>query len=60
MKTDVNEPSKNNKQKTWKFFFFLASCQALTEKAGSRPVSQWYGSADPDPDPYQNVTVPQH
>jgi hypothetical protein len=34
---------------------------ATDEKTGSgSPVSQWYGTADPDPDPYQNVTDPQH
>jgi hypothetical protein len=26
--------------------------------SGSRSVSQMYGSADPDPDPYRNITVP--
>jgi hypothetical protein len=26
--------------------------------AGS--ISQWHGSADPDPDPHQNVMDPQH
>jgi hypothetical protein len=28
--------------------------------SGAGSVSQRYGSADPDPDPYQNVTDPQH
>jgi hypothetical protein len=43
-------------------YFLLASCQQLTKKAESvsGSVSQWYGSADPDPDLYQNVTDPQH
>jgi hypothetical protein len=27
---------------------------------GSGSLTQWYGSADPDPDPYQNVMDPQH
>jgi hypothetical protein len=27
---------------------------------GSGSVSQRYGSEDPHPDPYQNVTDPQH
>jgi hypothetical protein len=33
----------------------MASCQPLTKKArfGSRSVTQWYGSTDPDP--CQNV-----
>jgi hypothetical protein len=29
--------------------FLIVSCQPLTEKAGSGSVSQWYGTADPDP-----------
>jgi hypothetical protein len=29
-------------------------------RSGSGPVSQRYGSGDPDPDPHQNVTDPQH
>jgi hypothetical protein len=33
MKTDVNVPLKSNKQQ--KTYFWLASCQPLTEKAGS-------------------------
>jgi hypothetical protein len=27
---------------------------------GSRSISQRHGSADPDPDPHQNVMDPQH
>jgi hypothetical protein len=27
---------------------------------GSGSISQMHGSADPDPDPHQNVTDPQH
>jgi hypothetical protein len=27
---------------------------------GSGSISQRHGSADPDPDPYQNVMDPQH
>ncbi len=56
-------PSKSNKQKNFgKTYFLLASCQPLTNKAGSGAgsVSKWYGSADLDPNPYQNVTDPQH
>jgi hypothetical protein len=30
----------------------------LTNRAGSGSVTQWYEYADPDP--YQNVTDPQH
>jgi hypothetical protein len=47
-----------------KTYFLLVSCQQLTKKAGSGygsdsgSISQWYGSADPNP--YQDVTDPQH
>ncbi len=41
---------------------FVDILTAAEKKAGagsrSVPVSQWYGSTDPDP--YQNVTDPQH
>jgi hypothetical protein len=30
----------------------------MTKIAGS--ISHWHGSADPDPDPHQNVMDPQH
>jgi hypothetical protein len=41
-------------------FVDILSAVKKNAGAGSRsvPVSQWYGS--PDPDPYQNVTDPQH
>jgi hypothetical protein len=46
-----------NKQKNVeKTLIFLTFCQSLTKKARgfeSGSVSQWYGPADPDPDPYQ-------
>jgi hypothetical protein len=32
----------------------------MTKIAGSGSISQRHGSADPDPDPYQNVMDPQH
>ena len=32
----------------------------MTKIAGSGSVSQRHGSADPDPDPPQNVMDPQH
>jgi hypothetical protein len=57
MKADVSVPSKSNKQKN---FFLLASCPPLKKKAGSGSVSQRKGSAVLDPNPYQNVTDPQH
>jgi hypothetical protein len=37
-------------KKTLKITYFLmASCQPLTEKTGTGFVSQWFGTADPDP-----------
>ncbi len=30
------------------------------ERSGSGSISQRHGSADPDPDPHQNVMDPQH
>jgi hypothetical protein len=33
---------------------------SLAKFAGSGSISQRYGSADPDPDPYQNFIDPQH
>ncbi len=55
-KTDANVPSESNKQKNVeKTYFLLASWKSLTKRAGSESGSQWYGSADPDPDPYQDV-----
>ncbi len=50
-------------QKFWKKInFLLASFQPPTKKGGSGSelgsVSQWYGSAEPDP--YQYVKDPQH
>jgi hypothetical protein len=47
--------STRNKQKN---FIFLASLWSLTKRAGSKSVSQRYGSSDPDQ--YQNVTDPEH
>jgi hypothetical protein len=45
-----------------KIYFLSASCRPLTKKtgtgSGAGSVSRWYRSADPDP--YQNVTDPQH
>ncbi len=54
-KTDVNVPSKSNKQKN---LLFVGILSAIDEKAGSGSVSQGYGSADLDP--YQNVKDQQH
>jgi hypothetical protein len=64
LKTDVNVPTKSNEEakKLEKNLFFVGILKAIEEKCrtGSGSVSQWYRSADPDPDPYQNVTVLQH
>jgi hypothetical protein len=38
--------------------FFLAS--SIAKIAGSGSISQRHGSADPDPDPPQNVMDPEH
>ncbi len=43
-----------------KIFFLLTSCRSLTKIAGSGFISQRFGFADPDPDPYQNFMDPQH
>jgi hypothetical protein len=32
----------------------------MTKIAGSGSISQRHGSANPDPDPHQNVVDPQH
>jgi hypothetical protein len=46
--------------------FFLASLRLMTKiagsgcRSGSGSISQRHGSADPDPDPHQNVIDPQH
>jgi hypothetical protein len=66
----VHVPSKSNKQKNVKkfFFFFGFLERSMTKIAGSGSacrsgsISQWHGSADPDPDPDppQNVMDPQH
>ncbi len=38
----------------------LVSLRSLTKIAGSGSVSRRYRSEDPHPDPYQNVTDPEH
>jgi hypothetical protein len=62
VKTDVNVPSKRNKQKKMLKIFLVDILSSTDEKtgsgAGSGSVSQWYGSADPDP--YQNITDTQN
>ncbi len=55
---DLDTNPSNNKKKCKKtlistiFYFFLTS----GSESGS--VGEWYGSAHPEPDPYQNVTDP--
>ncbi len=70
LENDVRVPSRSNKQKN--FFKKLVFCchlgRSMTKIAGSGSASWsesgWigrrYGSADPDPDPPQNVMDPQH
>ncbi len=62
LKNDVNVPSKSNKQKKLceKICFLLPSWRSMTKISGSGSISQRHGSADPDPDPPQNVMDPQH
>ncbi len=46
-------------KKIWKKYnFCILSHWRFWNESGS--VSQRYGSEDPDPDPYQNVTDPEH
>jgi hypothetical protein len=52
--------SKKTKKKR---LFFVGILEVPEERAGSGSafVIQWYGFPGfPDPDPYQNVTDPQH
>jgi hypothetical protein len=59
LKNGVNVPLKSNKHKNFFWIsFLLASWRSMTKIAGSGTISQRYGSADPDP--YKNVTDPQH
>ncbi len=63
-----SDPSINpqKSKKNVDFYYFLLHFNFLifvgilsaTDEAGAGSVSQWYGSADPDP--YQNFTDPQH
>jgi hypothetical protein len=59
---NVNVPSKGSEKKILGKNLFFVGILPLTKRAGSGAgsgtVSQWYGSSDPDP--YQNVTGPQH
>jgi hypothetical protein len=55
---DVNAAQKVISKIIKKNFFICRLEGSLTKITGSGSVSQRYGSADPDP--YQNVTDPQH
>ncbi len=60
LKTDVNVPTeinKKNKKTNQKKLIFIGVLEATDEKSR---INQVYGSKDPDPDPYQNVTDPEH
>ncbi len=67
-KTDVNAPTKSKKQKSFFFFknylFFVGILKATGEKnmiqIHIRIRNRWYRSMETDPDPYQNVTDPEH
>ncbi len=62
LKNNVNRPLKSNKQKTGKFFVVVGVLKVTDEKSRIRrrigSVSQRNKSVDPDP--YQNVTDPEH
>ncbi len=68
LKNDVKVSSKNIVQKKFvkKIIFWLASWRSMMKIEGSASgfksgsISQRHGSADPDPDPHQNVMDPQH
>jgi hypothetical protein len=48
------------KKKYEKKNIYFASLKSVQKEVGSVSISQRYGSGDPDPDPHQNVTDPQH
>ncbi len=61
-KNDVNVPSKRNKNGT-KIFFVARRSMTKEQNLERDPlVKGRYGSenSDPHPDPYQNVTDPEH
>jgi hypothetical protein len=47
-------------EKDMKKINLFASLNSLKRGVGSGSFIQRYGSGDPDPDPHQNVTDPQH
>ena len=65
LKNDVNVPSKSNKQKNFFLNLFFVGVLKVNDEnsrigSESGSISQRHVSADPDPDPYQNVMDPQH
>ncbi len=59
LKTDGNVPTVRNKLKTLeKPLFFVGILKATAKKRRIRIRNLVYGSQDPDP--YQNVTDPEH
>ncbi len=59
----VNVASKGNSQNILEQKILVAILKVTTDennRTRSGSVSQRYGSVDPDPDPYQYVTDPQH
>ncbi len=59
LKNNVNVPTKSNKQENLeKNCVLLVSWRSMEKIAGSGSISHRHGSGDPDP--YQNVTDPQH
>jgi hypothetical protein len=60
MKNAVNVPLKNKQKNLGKIFFVGVLKVMKKAEPGSEFVGQRYGSADPNPDSYQNVTDPEH
>ncbi len=60
---DVHVPSKSNKQKTFKKIIFFWHLGKVNDENNRMRIRIHYSeawSADPDPDPPQNVMDPQH
>jgi hypothetical protein len=59
LKTDVNVPAQSNKNKIY-IKKFVCILKVNDEKSRIRFRNLVYGSKDPYPDPYQNVTDSEH
>ncbi len=61
-KTEDDVPLGKLKKKIWKRNIFFASLKSMKKgvESGFGSISQRYGSGDPDLDPHQNDTDPQH